>query len=209
MTPVGPTVPVDFLPMAIFLNRDGSDLVASELFGNRVQLWNTRTGTKVWETDIGTSQGTTLATSPDGRTLALGTRNGAVVLLDHSTGHLLARQLGVPGYLLTSEFSPDGQVLAVGGGDGSVHLFEAGSLRTIGQPLLTNSAWALATFSTDGAQLTAIDERGRVVTWSARPNAWVTRACEVAGRDLTQAEWDTYLPGTPYQRTCAVSSHPV
>jgi hypothetical protein len=27
-------------------------------------------------------------------------------------------------------------------------------------------------------------------------------ACHLAGRNLTRAEWNQYLPGQPYQTTC-------
>ena len=27
------------------------------------------------------------------------------------------------------------------------------------------------------------------------PELWIERACEVVGRDLTQAEWDLFVPG--------------
>jgi hypothetical protein len=29
-----------------------------------------------------------------------------------------------------------------------------------------------------------------------------TLACELVGRDLTEAEWDKYLPSTEYRETC-------
>jgi hypothetical protein len=32
--------------------------------------------------------------------------------------------------------------------------------------------------------------------------AWRARACAIAGRNLTQAEWDRYLPDMPYEVTC-------
>jgi hypothetical protein len=34
------------------------------------------------------------------------------------------------------------------------------------------------------------------------PAHWQTTACHLAGRNLTRAEWDQYLPGRPYQTTC-------
>ena len=37
---------------------------------------------------------------------------------------------------------------------------------------------------------------------------WLGLACTVAGRDLTQAEWDRYLPDRPYRPVCAGSLDP-
>ena len=34
------------------------------------------------------------------------------------------------------------------------------------------------------------------------PAQWLALACTIAGRDLTQEEWDRYLPGTPYRPVC-------
>jgi DNA-binding SARP family transcriptional activator/WD40 repeat protein len=40
------------------------------------------------------------------------------------------------------------------------------------------------------------------VVYSVDPADWLARVCDVVGRDLTAAEWATYEPGLPYQRTC-------
>jgi WD40 repeat protein len=40
-------------------------------------------------------------------------------------------------------------------------------------------------------------------TWSLDPELWRTRACVAAGRNLTQAEWEQFLPpGEPYRAIC-------
>jgi hypothetical protein len=40
------------------------------------------------------------------------------------------------------------------------------------------------------------------VLWDVDPNDWQTIACTIAGRNLSHAEWHTYLPNLHYQRTC-------
>jgi WD40 repeat protein len=40
------------------------------------------------------------------------------------------------------------------------------------------------------------------VVYSVDPADWLARVCDVVGRDLTAAEWATYEPGLPHQRTC-------
>jgi hypothetical protein len=35
------------------------------------------------------------------------------------------------------------------------------------------------------------------------PAVWLREACAVAGRDLTRAEWDRYVPGREWQPTCS------
>jgi WD40 repeat protein len=169
-----------------------------------VELWDTRNGHRRWQVDIGHVDGQAFALSPNGRTLVIGTYSGAVVSVDLATGRVLARHtLRLSAQIGSVDFSPDGAVIAVGGDDGQVHLLTGGTLREIGQlPIGTGGTWALAAYTANGSALTAVDERGRIVQWDPRPASWLRRACSIAGRDLTAPEWNTYLPGVPYQRTC-------
>jgi hypothetical protein len=41
-----------------------------------------------------------------------------------------------------------------------------------------------------------------VTVWDVDLTHWQATACRVAGRNLTRAEWDQYLPGQPYHVTC-------
>ena len=109
----------------------------------------------------------------------------AVVLLDIATGRVLARySLRLSAQIWSADFTPDGA-------------------NEIGQlPIGTGATWALAAYTADGSALSAVDERGHIVQWDARPQSWIHRACAIAARDLTPTEWDTYLPGVPPQHTC-------
>jgi len=79
----------------------------------------------------------------------------------------------------------------------------ADTLHEVGQlPVRTGAVWAFAAYTRRGSVLAAVDERGQIVQWDSRPRSWVDRACAVAARNLTDSEWDTYLPGAPHQRTC-------
>ena len=42
----------------------------------------------------------------------------------------------------------------------------------------------------------------RIHLWSLDMDAWKARACQIASRNLTQAEWGQYLGNEPYQLTC-------
>ena len=50
--------------------------------------------------------------------------------------------------------------------------------------------------------LVALERRTDRPAYPLEPSAWLEEACAVAGRDLTRAEWDRYLPDRPYERTC-------
>ena len=44
---------------------------------------------------------------------------------------------------------------------------------------------------------------GGIVSWDLDPAKWETAACRLAGRNLTQAEWDQYIGDlAPYTTTC-------
>ena len=197
--------PLSFIPWYIWLNRDGALLAAAEFSGNHVELWDTTTGRRHWRTDLGHRSGSAIALAPDGRTMAVGTFEGAVLLLDVATGRILTRHTERLSSRITStEFSPDGQTIAIGGNDGHARLLTADTLREIGPlPAATGATWVFISHDPDGSTLSAVDERGHIVQWNTRPASWIARACQIVSRDFTTAEWDSYLPGLPQQRTCA------
>lgn len=55
----------------------------------------------------------------------------------------------------------------------------------------------------DQGKLPIADSRGTVRTWDLRPSAWIAAACRMAGRDLTEAEWRSYLPDREYDPVCS------
>jgi len=38
--------------------------------------------------------------------------------------------------------------------------------------------------------------------WNLFFDDWVTVGCKLVNRNLSMAEWNQLLPGTPYERTC-------
>ena len=47
------------------------------------------------------------------------------------------------------------------------------------------------------------DDGGRGAVWDVDPASWAERACALANRTLTRDEWETFLPGRPYEPACA------
>ena len=49
---------------------------------------------------------------------------------------------------------------------------------------------------------TAVTLLGEVKRWDLEPDHWLQMACDVAGRNLTSAEWSHFVEGEPYRATC-------
>ena len=63
-------------------------------------------------------------------------------------------------------------------------------------------------FSPDGRTLGTVGANGAVRLWDLRfhewqPPEWQAVGCRLVRRNLSMTEWQQFLPGRPYQRTCA------
>jgi hypothetical protein len=57
----------------------------------------------------------------------------------------------------------------------------------------------VAEFDPDGNRVYGSYDSGETFIWDVDPQRWADHACEVAGRDLTNEEWNRFLPDRPYQ----------
>ena len=103
---------------------------------------------------------------------------------------------------MSISFSPDGSVLATATSEGTATLWDVGSRNRIGPPLTGPSSPGVAVFAPTGHTLTTAFDDGTVLLWDMDPDAWLKRACAVAGRPLTPQEWQEFLPGRPYRPSC-------
>ena len=148
------------------------------------------------------------AWSPDGGRIAAAGNSGVLDLTsvwDTATGERLGSVSGHEIAPFGVAFSPDGQTFATN--SNQTILWDATSFAAIGPPLDVADAgfdfgYTVA-FSPDGKRLAAAYGHGKLAVWDVDPESWARRACAIAGRNLTQAEWSQYLPGLSYHRTCA------
>jgi WD40 repeat protein len=100
-------------------------------------------------------------------------------------------------------WSPDGSRLVTAGYDGTVRLYDASTGQQIGTSLPVPGAnFPYATFSPDGRTILVTDTTGRVWLYPATAAGWIPYACRLANRELTRAEWSTFVPGHPFQQVC-------
>jgi WD40 repeat protein len=100
--------------------------------------------------------------------------------------------------------------LFTGGDDGNIAVWDIDLRQPIG-PMLnasTGAVWDLA-LSPDGTELISVSTDSEVRRWSVSPTSWRRRACEVANRNLTCAEWNQYLADEPYASLCPELPAPI
>jgi hypothetical protein len=107
-------------------------------------------------------------------------------------------------------FSPDGTIVAVDG----IYLFDAATLRPIGDrlrpqgwddPARDRGVQAMWFHETDSRSLHLFAERAfdtAAVDWRLDVEGLRARACELAGRNLTEFEFELYAIDTRYRPTC-------
>jgi WD40 repeat protein len=168
-----------------------------------VTLWNL---SKIPPTSTVISKGTSVASvafSPDGTTLAFGTGGGTIDLWDLRTQQITAVLIGHTAPVSSIAFSPDGNTLASGSADHTVRLWDLRTLQTIATLGVGASQVNSVAFSPDGNTLAAGSADGSIRLWDANLASVQRYACQIADRNLTQAEWNAYVGSAqPYQRTC-------
>jgi hypothetical protein len=144
--------------------------------------------------------------SRDGRLLAGGGESGKIHVID--TGIWRAREAVSirDGPTIQVEWLPDNRTVVSGSVDGTVLLFDTDRalVRTVPLPASVDRRQGHAYLVPDPHdEMVVFNDDRPGLRYPTDPAVWLREACAVAGRDLTLAEWDRYLPGREYRPTCS------
>jgi WD40 repeat protein len=93
-----------------------------------IQLWDVMATRPQQQFQLRTSDVYSVALSPDGKAVAVGSEDATVSLLEVRTGKALGKLPGHKSRVRSVAFSPDGKTLATGGDDLSVFLWNVADL---------------------------------------------------------------------------------
>jgi len=200
--PLGAPLRFPLPPVEAQLSPDGRWAVVVTAFSDRLQIIDARTR------EVRTAKGGELLYyarfSPDGRTIAVGDLHGRTEVWSTATWRPITRPFaGHAGGAMLGAISPDNRTLVTGSSDGTLRLWDIKSQQPLGAPLpgLPEHP-VIPLFTPDGTALIAAYDIGRAYRWDIRTASLIRQACRVAGRRLTRAEWQEFLPDRDYKPAC-------
>nr|MCU0264142.1 hypothetical protein [Candidatus Nanopelagicales bacterium] len=192
------SVPV---PQTVVLSPDGARAAVAYL--DSVMVYDVAERRRAWLKSAEEAASSSIAFSPDGRRLA-GATPDHLREWDAATGELLRRS-SVPGLREATNmaYSADGRWLVLSR-PRTLTVLDAQTLRVV-LPTLTlpteASTDAFAVASGEGKRM-IVGTRSVLASIDMDPERWKSAACEVAGRTLTQDEWDRFLADVPFAPAC-------
>lgn len=135
--------------------------------------------------------------SPDGTQLAIAAGND-VVVASTATGEIAETLRDHDGLVTAVEFRPTGE-LVTAGADGAIITSDFGDWSAAFRSDLQVRDHGPAELD---ERTVALEQSGMTQVIVADPAAWIERACQVAGRVLTEQEWAKLLGARPYAPAC-------
>lgn len=146
---------------------DGSTFVCGRWVRCEVMLWNARTWKQMETLQVGTPV-SSVAFSPDNKTLACVGPNRSLKLMDLNTRECVAKLDGHTAHVTSATFSPDGSILATGSEDSTVKLWELRSKKHIATLEGHKEDITSVTFSPDSSTIASISWDGTILLWQIR-----------------------------------------
>jgi DNA-binding SARP family transcriptional activator/WD40 repeat protein len=145
-----------------------------------------------FETGVGEVSIVTL--DPATEQLAVGARPSGVVLIDTTTGETRALEGGEA--VTNLGFARDGSMLVITGADGTVRLYDLDRDAPAGLVWDgTGSVFSSPSWYDPETDSVWVATSGLLMEIPLDPQRWVEQACDLVGRDLTEDEWERWIPG--------------
>jgi len=164
--PIGQPLTVSNNVLSIAFSKDGKILASSS--STEIILWDVETRRPLGPPLTGhASEISSVALSPDGKTLASGSYDKTIILWNAETRRPLGQPLtGHAREVYSVAFSPNGRILASGSSDQTIILWDMETRQPIGQPLIghTDSVLSVA-FSPDGKTLASSSYDNTIILW--------------------------------------------
>jgi WD40 repeat protein len=197
----------DNLAYGLAFSPNGAILATGDWEG-RVRLWDTASWTPIEDPLAeGLQQVYAVGFDSTGTLFAAAGFDGSLIVWDTTTWERV-RELAIDDALLSLAFSPDGRVLAVGTEAGEIRFIDVDTGQPIGGPVSGQRDWVNSVaFAPDGETLVAGSQDGSIAlipftAWTDDISALADRLCTVAGRGMTEAEWDAFIDFRPYDPDC-------
>jgi WD40 repeat protein len=206
----------------ITFSSDGKMIVsASDVIGftsskgNTIQLWKMVDNKAIQIPKGGIADIESVTFSPDNKMLASAGGMGfnffdlidPIRIWNIQKNKLISRLIGHTDTVYSVAFSPDGKMLASVSKDGTTRLWDVLSGQQIGDSLSDpkSSEYYVETvaFSPDGSLLAKGGLDKMIYLYDVSIASWRARACSIANRNLSLAEWNQYIgESTPYEKVC-------
>ncbi|WP_173134775.1 WD40 repeat domain-containing protein [Kibdelosporangium persicum] len=184
----------------IAFSPDGRTL-ATGANDKTVRLWDVTTRAPIGEPLAGhTSVVRDVVFSPDGTLLASAGDDKTIRLWDVAGRKLIATLTGHTGEVLKLAFSPDGHELASTSLDKTVRLWNTAT-RSTTTILSAGTGLAGVAYTPNGLMTGGVT--GNVLLWTTDPARVADQVCAAIGADLSDQEWQRYVPTWPKPAICA------